>query len=119
MKIRIRGNSIRYRLDKKDIATLQEQQQIVEVTTIGASALLFIIKAADKVDIKLEANSVYLFLPHAQLDQWINTEQVGFEHHVANADSSELYILVEKDFKCLTERTEDESNAFDNPNEHC
>jgi len=39
MKIRIRGNSIRYRLDKADIATLQEQQQVEEVTTIGAGTL--------------------------------------------------------------------------------
>lgn len=120
MKIRIRGNSIRYRLDKADIATLHEQQQVAEVTTIGAGTLHFSIhaKAGDPA-ITLEANGVQLFLPVEQVSTWITTEQVGFKHELPNADGSVLHLLIEKDFKCLTERDEDESQAFENPAQRC
>lgn len=117
MKIRIRDNSLRYRLDKKDINLLQEQQQVASDTIIGAGKLHFCIKAraADAAAIRLENNAVHLSLPLPQVRQWTETDQVGFELELPNTDGSVLKILVEKDFKCLTERGEDESAAFDNP----
>jgi archaellin len=118
MKIRIRGNSIRYRLDKKDIGILQESQQISETTTIGASSLQFAINAGGPV-IKLENTTIILSIPSEQLKTWTGTEQVGFSLELSNPDGSVLQILVEKDFKCLTERDEDESMAFDNPTKSC
>jgi hypothetical protein len=120
MKIRIRGNSIRYRLDKKDIQTLQEQQKVEEATTIGAGVLHFCIKAkAAGQFIKLEQTAIHLSVPAEQVKQWIETEQVGFSLEFPNPDGSVLNILIEKDFKCLTERDEDESQAFDNPTKSC
>lgn len=120
MKIRIRGNSIRYRLDKGDIATLQETQQVAEITTIGAGTLHFSIHAKDAAPaISLHENGVQLFLPVAQVTEWTTTEQVGFKHELPNADGSILHLLIEKDFKCLTERDEDESQAFENPMQSC
>ena len=91
MKIRIRGNSIRYRLDKADIATLQEQQQVTEITTIGTGTLQFTIhaKAGDPA-ITLNAYGVELSLPADQVSTWVTTEQVGFKHELPNADGSVL-----------------------------
>lgn len=120
MKIRIRGNSIRYRLDKKDIATLQEQQQVEEITTIGAATLHFSIHAhTGEPAINLQGSKVQLYLTATQVDQWTSTEQVGFKHELPNADGSVLQLLIEKDFKCLTERDEDDSQAFENPAQSC
>jgi hypothetical protein len=118
MKIRIRGNSIRYRLDKKDIGILQEKQQVSETTTIGTGSLLFAINAGGPA-IQLENTAVILSIPAEQLKTWTGTEQVGFSLELPNPDGSILQILVEKDFKCLTERNEDESMAFDNPTKSC
>ena len=120
MKIRIRGNSIRYRLDKKDIQTLQEQQKVEEATTIGAGALHFCIKAkASGPAIKLEQTAIHLSVPADQIKTWIETEQVGISLELPNPDGSVLNILIEKDFKCLTEREEDDSQAFENPLKSC
>jgi hypothetical protein len=120
MKIRIRGNSIRYRLDKKDIATLQEQQQVEEITTIGAATLHFSVHAhAGEPVTTLQGNKVQLYLPATQVEEWATTEQVGFRHDLPNADGSVLQLLIEKDFKCLTERDEDERHAFENPAQSC
>jgi hypothetical protein len=117
MKIRIRGNSIRYRLDKQDISALQQTGKVEADTTIGAQALHFCIKAKDIANaaVKLEAFGLHLSLPQQQVRQWTETDQVGIEAELPNADGSMLKILVEKDFKCLTQRDEDESQAFDNP----
>jgi hypothetical protein len=120
MKIRIRGNSIRYRLDKKDIQTLQEQQKVEEATIIGATALHFCIKAkASGPFIKLEQNGIHLSVSAEQVKQWAETDQVGFSLEFPNPDGSILNILIEKDFKCLTDREEDESMAFENPTKSC
>ena len=120
MKIRIRGNSIRYRLDKKDVQTLQEQQKVEEATIIGAAALHFCIKAkAGSAFIKLEQNGIHLSVPADQIKQWAETDQVGFSLEIPNPDGSVLNILIEKDFKCLTERNEDETQAFENPAKSC
>jgi hypothetical protein len=117
MKIRIRGNSIRYRLDKQDLAALQQTGKVEADTIIGAQALHFCLKAKDiaTATAKLEAFGLHLSLPLQQVQQWTQTDQVGIEQELPNPDGSVLKILVEKDFKCLTDRDEDESQAFDNP----
>lgn len=122
MKIRIRGNSIRYRLDKKDIEVLKADGKVEESTTIGAGNLHFCIKAkagSNAPFIKLEASAIHLSFPKEQVQEWTDSEQVGFSAEIPNADGSVLSILVEKDFKCLTERSEDDSNAFENPATEC
>ncbi|MBW8685640.1 DUF7009 family protein [Chitinophaga rhizophila] len=122
MKIRIRGNSIRYRLDKKDIDILRNEGKIEESTLIGAGELHFCIKAkngATEPFIKLEGSAIHLSFPKEQVTEWIDTDLVGFSAEIPNADGSAVHILVEKDFKCLTERDEDDSNAFDNPAQSC
>lgn len=117
MKIRIKGNSIRYRLDKTDIELLQELNKVEEMTHIGDHALHFCIRAREIPEpaIRMENNGVHLSVPLPQITQWTTTDQVGFDLEFHNPDGSKLTILVEKDFKCLTERDEDDSQAFDNP----
>jgi len=117
MKIRIKGNSIRYRLDKVDIELLQELNKVEDMTHIGDHVLHFCIRAREIPEpaIRMENNGVHLSVPLSQITQWITTDQVGFNQDFPNPDGTILKILVEKDFKCLTERDEDDSQAFDNP----
>ena len=117
MKIRISGNSIRYRLNKLDMELLENTQNILSTTHIGGGALHFCLKGNDIYDPKivLDNNNVHLFVPLSLLTPWFKSDQVGFKLVLPNYDGSELTILVEKDFKCLTERSEDESQSFDNP----
>ena len=50
--------------------------------------------------------------------QWADSEQVSIEAVQTIDDGSELKILVEKDFACLTPREgEDESDLFPHPEE--
>ncbi|MRG45824.1 hypothetical protein GFS24_11910 [Chitinophaga sp. SYP-B3965] len=115
MKIRIRGNSIRYRLDKLDIQALKENGKVEEETHIGPSSLHFCIRISDKQKVKLEGSAVHMSILAEKAAEWIDTDQVGIQFEQQNPDNSVLKILIEKDFKCLTEREEDDSSAFENP----
>ncbi|WP_291912905.1 hypothetical protein [Chitinophaga sp. CB10] len=117
MKIRLRGNSIRYRLDKIDMELLETVGKIDSITHIGAGTLHFVIRGKDipAPIAKLEHDGVHLLIPITQLHLWISSGEVGFSLNIANEDGSNLAILVEKDFKCLTDRDEDDSQSFDNP----
>ncbi|MGN7721626.1 DUF7009 family protein [Chitinophaga sp. 22620] len=117
MKIRIRGNSIRYRLDQADVTRLQETGKTEEHTHIGAGKLHFCIRSRDigAPAIKLESDGVHLSIPAAWFTRMLEPAEVGFDHQFENPDGSLLKILVEKDFKCLTVRDEDDSQAFENP----
>lgn len=115
MKIRIKGNSIRYRLDKMDIQALKENGRVEEQTQIGTQHLHFCVRIRENTAIKLEGASVHMTIPATQAKEWMETELVGIQFDIQNPDDSVLKILIEKDFKCLTEREEDDSSAFENP----
>ncbi|MFY0252623.1 DUF7009 family protein [Chitinophaga sp. 30R24] len=104
MKIRIRGNSIRYRLDKTDLELLVNTGKVESSTHIGAGILHFCLRGKDITDpvIKIEQdNGIHLLLPNPVLEAWYKPDQVGFEQILHNSDGSELTILIEKDFKCV------------------
>ncbi len=55
-------------------------------------------------------------LPKALAKTWVETEEVGFEANQPLENGESLYILVEKDFQCLTARpNEDESDNYAHP----
>ena len=43
----------------------------------------------------------------------------GFQHKQALSNGKELFLLVEKDFVCLDNTFEDQSDNYPNPNAHC
>ncbi|MCO4292380.1 hypothetical protein NF867_05825 [Solitalea sp. MAHUQ-68] len=117
MKIRIKANTIRFRLDKDDINSINNSGFVKEETQIAGGKLHFCIKSKpiENALIKLDPYSVHLLIPAAQLMEWAGNNINGLYITLINDDGSELKISIEKDYKCLTEREEDESAAFDNP----
>jgi hypothetical protein len=99
------------------VELLESTGKVESITHIGAGTLHFCVRGKDITDpvIKMEHDGVHLLLPSSRLESWYAPDQVGFELSLPNDDGSTLAILVEKDFKCLTNRDEDDSQAFDNP----
>lgn len=62
-------------------------------------------------------NTITITLSQPEVDTWVASEQVGIKGNLTLENGDKLSILVEKDFKCLTERSEDESDMFPNPKE--
>lgn len=121
MKIRMLGNSIRLRLSKTEVEQLAVQGVVKELVVFGDSSendFSYLLKTHNDSAPKaiLENCSIVVLLPLDLVADWANTDKVSLEYFVENGTDNKLKLLVEKDFKCLTDRPgEDESDLFTNP----
>lgn len=118
MKLRIKGNTVRVRLSVTEVKQLGEHGYIEENTHLGNQVLSYAVKATDDVD-KLSAtyinNKITLLLPAALASTWEGSPLVGYDAYMESANGENLYILLEKDYKCLDNTVEDQSDNFENP----
>ncbi len=122
MKIRIKGNSLRYRLTKSEVSTLAEQGIIQEKTEFPGNTLTYAIKASqsDELTADFQQSTITLNIPQNILKQWAGTDQVGIEKHMPLRDGGSFFLLLEKDFKCIdVDADEDQSDFFENPHLAC
>jgi hypothetical protein len=112
MKIRIKGNSLRYRLTKSDVAAIIKDGRLEERTEFGHQALIYGVQTTTDYDLSatFHENRITLFVPHTMIDKLANTDEVGFEN-----EQGKLFLLVEKDFTCLDNVEEDQSDNYPNP----
>jgi hypothetical protein len=112
MKIRIKGNSLRYRLTKKDVQIFSEHGYIEEVIDFGKQTLIYALERnnLNALMATFDNNKITLLMPAIMAAEWELTEKVGFE-----SIDNNLIILIEKDFKCLDNVAEDQSDNYPNP----
>jgi len=112
MKIRIKGNSLRYRLTRPDVIKFGRDGYLEEITDFGPSQLIYALKttASNELWVNFEQNKITLFMPVFMRNEWLSTDRVGFDHRTPN-----FYLLVEKDFQCLDNTHEDQSDNYPNP----
>ena len=120
MKLRIRGDSIRLRLAKSDVATLVAQGTVREDMRMSTEATFEYRLTADRdlsgPRVSHTGSVLEVRLPREQLERWAASNEVGIEARQPNGTPSGLLVLVEKDFPCLTARPhEDDSDAFARP----
>lgn len=113
MKIRIKGNSLRYRLTRPEVDRLLRTGLVEEQVHFGNGVLSYSIKSAPQPQLSAEfsGNRITLYFPEGMLEEWVYTDKVGFEHRPEGL----LHLLVEKDFTCLDKSTEDQSDHYPNP----
>lgn len=118
MKIRIKGNSVRFRLTKTEVETFCETGKVSENTSFGDKTLTYTLESKQGIKV-LEANyikdSITLYLPIEQANGWATNTKVGFNNNVAWNNEQALSLLVEKDFTCLDNTIEDQSDNYPNP----
>jgi hypothetical protein len=56
-----------------------------------------------------------MLMPEHDATNWVQTERVGYENNITLRGGEKLYLLIEKDFKCLDNTNEDQSDMYDNP----
>ena len=119
MKLRIRGQSVRFRLSPNDIDALGRGETVKETLSFGAEAsFVYGLVPADISHVAVEAGGAGLLVlcPRPMVTTRVETDEVGFERTISGPGSSGLTVLVEKDFQCLIPRGEDDGNTFPNPN---
>ena len=116
MKLRIRGDSIRLRLTRGEVADLVATGMVAERTRLPVGPAfgyqLRADAAARGVTATFEAGVLGVAVPSASAAAWAASEEVAIQGELPVAGGT-LTILIEKDFPCLTVRAgEDDSDAF-------
>ena len=123
MKIRIKGNSIRIRIVKTELDNLDKDGFLEERTEFGDTDLVYRLESNDLIDdlrADMKGNTITVSMPETMKREWVATETVGYRTDMPLGDGKSLFILIEKDFKCLDgEVLEDQSDNFDNPSQVC
>ena len=112
MKIRIKGNSLRFRLTKSDFTTLLGDLLIMEQSDFLSHSFVYGIQITQNNTLfaDFKDGCMILQLPAAMLLELIKTDKVGFSDN-----SGPVALLIEKDFACLDNVDEDQSDNFPNP----
>ena len=121
MKLRIQGNSIRFRVTQSEVAVLAATGKLeswIQFTPSAADRLGYAIEVSSHPDVRASCtdNLVLVSIPANIASTWVSTNRIGIERDQLAADGSVLRIVVEKDFRCLQARPgEDESDNYPNP----
>ena len=128
MKLRLKHNSIRFRLTKSEIALLEQSGCVRETIDVGATfggEFAYVLKVDPEIQVvkaEFVGRTITVSLSKAAADSLTKTDQVGIEFEQAVSGSGPLLLVVEKDFACLEPRHgEDQSDNFPHPNKdsHC
>lgn len=116
MKIRIKGNSIRYRMSKTDVEQFIKSSYLEETVDFGTQKLVYALKkySGSALSASFEQNTITLYMPEQMATEWKATEKIGFD-----GIHNKLSLLIEKDFQCLDNVEEDQTDNYPNPASVC
>src|SRR4051812_3809481 len=117
MKIRIKGNSIRIRLSRPEIDDFGRNGYLEERTEFGDSAFIYALRNdmdAKELSASFASGKMTIIVPGPITREWTTTEKVGYDNNMDIGKEKKLFLLIEKDFKCI-DSTEDQSDNFDHP----
>jgi len=122
MKLRIKGNSLRVRVSRSEVArllagacledTVHFTREPVAKFTYALQQDPLLIRPA----VQYTENRVTILIPANEANAWGTTDQVGIAEDISLGDLGSLAILIEKDFACLDRSDEDIEDTFPNPN---
>jgi len=116
MKLRMRGNTVRVRLTRSEVAAFGDHGFLEEITDFGNGQIL-VLRLASAPDISVGATfidgRIEITLPEPDVRSWAASDQVAIK-----GGTQTIELLVEKDFTCLTPRDGDEDHdTFPHPRE--
>lgn len=118
MKIRIRGNSVRFRLTQSEVKQLCKEGIFIETTSFGENMFRYAVqlsKTEETLSSSYENNRITLSVSELLAKNWDTDERVSFEQTLTTKNGTKLHLLLEKDFTCLDNTMEDQSDNYPNP----
>ena len=123
MKIRIKGNSFRIRLTRSEVDQFAETGYLEETTEFGSNSFVYALQSMEGIpglEADYEENKMTMYVPSNIPAVWAKNETVGYENNMEIGDGKHLFLLLEKDFKCIDAPAhEDQSDNFENPSKVC
>jgi len=122
MKLRIKGNSLRVRVSRSEVARLLAGdclEETIHFTPEPVAKLTYALQREQSLSrptIQYKENRVAILIPADQANSWGTTDQVGITEDISLGSFGSLALLIEKDFACLDRSEEDNEDTFPNPN---
>lgn len=121
MKLRILGNSLRFRLGRSEVEAFGRTGSISERVRFGSSIEndlryeLKIVEGSEFVG-NFENGAITVGVPRSAVDEWVGSEEVSISGKQGLDQETSLKFLIEKDFVCLSAHNdEDQSDRYPHP----
>jgi hypothetical protein len=126
MKLRLEGNSIRVRLDRRDIERLFEEGHVDDAVRFGPGlAFSYAVETGpaprERPRVSYTDGCLTIQIDPVDVEEWLSGDRVGFDH-LQDVEEGVVRVLVEKDFACIERplgEEADDAYAFPNPSAVC
>ena len=121
MKLRVRGNSLRFRLGKSEVDDLGRNGRIDETVNFapfGENDFGYTLEKTSGSDFfaTFADGCITVSVPARLVERWVESEDVSIEGKQILDDRTDLKFLIEKDFVCLNAHNdEDQSDRYPHP----
>jgi len=121
MKLRIKGNSLRLRVSRSEVARILRLERVEETIHFALhpnAKLTYALKQEQSVralTVGYAEGEVTVLVPAALANTWCSTDLVGIAGSVSLGMIGSLDLLIEKDFACLDLSDEKNQDTFANP----
>jgi hypothetical protein len=122
MKLRIKGNSLRLRVSRSEVARLLTGERVEETIHFAPQETAKLTYALEQQSsgvaptVQYTDGNVTVRIPADQAIPWCITDQVGIVESISLGAAGSLDLVIEKDFACLDRSDEDNQDTFANPN---
>jgi hypothetical protein len=120
MKLRIKGNSLRLRVSRSELAHFQAGDRIEETIRFAEAPeakLTYALESAvqsSPVRVRYGFHDVTVILSEDQVRIWEAESEVGVYSNLDIGSAGSLDVIVEKDFACLDRSDEENRDTFTN-----
>ena len=122
MKLRIKGDSVRFRVAPSEVNLLLRKGKLtsqVRFSLRPRQSLLYTLVLDENIEkavVSFTGSEIIARLPQKKAAHWASTDAVGISAEMELGGASSLSLLVEKDFACLDLSDKDNEDTYPNPN---
>ena len=111
------------RLTRSEVDRLADTGNVEECTHLPGGTLKYVLRSdaeIEDINAGFQPGTIVISLPAKIASEWPANEVVGYKNTISVNDSNSLFILIEKDFKCIdAPAEEDQSDNYEHPNLSC
>lgn len=122
MKLRIKGNSLRFRLTRSEIGALGSGNSVREEIAFVSGTnpkLSYVVRpeaGLSRIEVGFDGAEICVRIPDWMGRALSETDRVGIEEELPAYPHGSIEVKIEKDFECLSPRSgEDDSDTFPHP----
>jgi hypothetical protein len=122
MKLRIKGNTLRVRVSRSEVARLLAAdclEETIHFMPEPAAKFTYALQPEQSLSrptVQYTENRVAILIPTHQANAWGTSDQVEIAEEISLGTVGSLGLLIEKDFACLDRSEEGNQDTFPNPN---